>query len=114
MSPSTSCAWSVIPTANVPSASLATHSCVSVYFSCSGVFMIILAPSIDQNFSVADERRLHHVRRELPAAHRHLHRRADLHAQGNARQRDRALERRRKRAAGDLALSLRGGHFLVA
>src|ERR1700755_1796999 len=39
MSPSASCAWSVIPTVSVPSASVRTHSCDSVYFRSAGMLI---------------------------------------------------------------------------
>ncbi|MCY1459058.1 hypothetical protein D9M71_764980 [compost metagenome] len=42
MSPSASCAWSVMPMVSVPSASTRTHSCDSVYLRSAGKFMKVL------------------------------------------------------------------------
>src|SRR6187455_855113 len=65
MSPSCSCAWSVMPTETVPSAS-----------RWGDVFFGRLVPrprSVDENPSVADEGRLQDLRGERLVAHLHAH-----------------------------------------
>ncbi len=54
MSPSASCAYSVMPTVTVPSASRRTHSWDSVYFRSAGMFMWAPGSWVDSSIGVLD------------------------------------------------------------
>src|SRR5258708_9938085 len=68
---------------------------------------------VDEDFSVADERRLHHAGGELLVAHVDVNRVAGRDAKGQAREPDRLRERRREGAARDLAFARAGFYLLV-
>src|SRR5258708_7733199 len=101
-SPSASCAWSVMPTAIVPSPSLRIHSCVVVYLSWEGTFIGFSSGSFDEDLSIAHERRLDHARGHPAVANLDLDGVADGDADRHPRERDRRTERRRERSARDL------------
>src|SRR5688500_18051735 len=118
MSPSASCAYSVMPTVRVPSASVRTHSWDSVYFRSAGIFMLApvwwvlcfwpakwgqtpfylpdkwgLSPFClrllrNQDFTVADERHLDDGSGQLLVADLDVHGVADRDIHRHARQRD--------------------------
>src|SRR5687767_6625621 len=101
-----------MPTSTVPSPRRRIHSCDLVYFRSLGTLLMTWF-SRKEGLAIANERRLHDARVEQLAAD------VDLDAlaagRGHPRQADRAFERRRERAAGQLALAhARGDHFLVA
>src|SRR3990172_4082395 len=112
MSPIRSWAWCVMPTVTVPSGFCFTHSCDFVYLRSLGIVFINSSFCLSSfHFSLAkatlaitDERILHDAHRRGPAAQVHRAALADTDGGRHARQRDRHIERGRKRAAGDLAL----------
>src|SRR5512135_2852592 len=120
MSPSRSCAWWVMPTASVPSASTRTHSWLGVYLRSAGMLMFApLFPRVCGRFSnqylaVANERVLHDLGFEFLVADLDFDFLARGDAERDARERDRLLHRRRKRSRSDLAIAVFGVNFLVA
>src|ERR1700694_3357022 len=70
-SPSACCAWSVMPTARFPSASVRTHSWLSVYLRSAGTFIESLL-GLDKDFSIAHERRLDNASGKQLVAYRDL------------------------------------------
>src|SRR5512139_2284724 len=110
MSPSASWAWSVMPTVTVPSASSFTHSWDLVYFRSAGTFISFL---LDEDFAIAHEGRLDHLRPQQLVANLDLHFVAGLDAGRYAGQCDRLVHARREAAAGGLAGALGGDDLLV-
>src|ERR1700730_4002536 len=133
MSPSASCAWSVMPTVSVPSASVRTHSCDSVYFRSAGMLIgcscacdasmtekrggralrLGAVRSAGEHLAVAHERQFYHACGKRLVADLHLNDFARLDALRHARERDRFLHGRRERAARDFAVAVRREHLLV-
>src|SRR5260221_4486242 len=69
---------------------------------------------VDEDFSVADERRLHHARGELLVAYADMNRVAGGNAERQAGERDRLGGRRGEGAARDLAFAHARFDLLVA
>src|SRR6266571_3102848 len=104
-----------MPIVNVPSGSARIHSWLSVYLRFAGTFMEALRGDLgNEGFAVANEWRLDDTRVELLVADFDCDGIAGRHTDGNSRKRDRLRERRRERAAGDLAAAFGGENFLVA
>src|SRR5579863_3094904 len=99
-----------MPTSQVPSASVRSHSWLRAYCKSLGI-LLITAPSPDsyqrnQRLAMAHERHAHDPRRQRSPADLDLHRTAGCH--GHAREPDGALERGRVGAARDLAFTHSG------
>src|SRR5438552_11897374 len=104
-----------MPIVNVPSGSARIHSWLSVYLRFAGTFMEALRGDLrNECFAVANEWRLDDTRVELFVTDFDCDGIAGRDADGNSRKRDRLRERRRERAAGNLAAAFGGENFLVA
>src|SRR5882762_6915669 len=106
-SPSASWAKSVMPIVTVPSASLRTHSCEAVYLRSAGTFIESSPCGSDQRLAVAHEGILHHLHLCGAAAQIDFQRVVKGNRTRHARERDRRLQRGRKRATSDLAGPMR-------
>src|SRR5574340_1498295 len=125
MSPSRSCAWWVMPTVSVPSASTRTHSWLGVYLRSAGMLMFApdnqgrprmcgLTVFLDQCFADAHERIFHDFGFQFLVADLDFDFFAGGYAERDARERDGLLQCRREGAGGDLAVAVLGVDFLVA
>src|SRR5262252_5429411 len=108
-----------MPTVNVPSASVRTHSWLSVYLSSAGVFIADLrgyrcVSFLDQHRAVTHERRLDDARFDILLADLDRDRVAHSGSGWNAGQSNRLSHRGREGAAGDLAFTVIGEHALMA
>src|SRR6516164_9862183 len=102
-----------MPIVSVPSDSRRTHSWLSVERKASRTIMKSPSSSGHQDLAVADKRRLDDARRKLLVADRDLDGIADSRRRGQACERDRALEGRRKCSARDLAVARRRANHLM-
>src|SRR5476651_2236482 len=116
----------------VPSDSVRTHSCDSVYLRSAGMLMRMLQLSLRvgrawlfqqaiegclkrrQNLAVAHERQFYHACRQLFVADDDVHFIARFHARRHPGERDGFLHRWRESAARDLALAVGCDDFLVS
>src|SRR5260370_14012397 len=116
---------------NVPSDSVRTHSCDSVYLRSAGMLMRMLQSVFEggtcvaflrafgtaskrrQNLAVAHERQFYHACRQLFVADDDVHFIARFHARRHPGERDGFLHRWRECAARNLAFTVGGDHFLV-
>src|SRR5262245_21051546 len=96
-----------MPISIVPSGSVRSHSWLFVYRRSAGVwlmrFSVLSGSQFDAGLAIPGERRLHDARGHALAADVHLD--AARGRGRQARERDRALERRRERPARDLAFA---------